>query len=32
MTTFLAVALIPWQLCTALAARVVAWLLYGFVR
>lgn len=29
MTTFLALALYPWQLCTALTARVVAWLLFG---
>lgn len=29
MTTFLALALIPWQIATAFTARVVAWLLFG---
>lgn len=28
MTTFLTLALIPWQIATACTARLVAWLLY----
>lgn len=32
MTTFLTLALIPWQLTTACTARLVTWLLFGFVR
>lgn len=29
MTTVLTLALYPWQMATALTARVVAWLLFG---